>query len=326
MFPTRIILKIAKLSVVLLTLCFIGHKVLFKYKIRSLDILHFFKLNDFSNLQLKSESSNYVIKPEVGCENVELVLCVLSRRSNYITRHTIRKTWGSYAREPGNNATLIFFLGSEHPSTNISDSVQPLVDHEAKIFGDILQEDYIDSYYNLTLKSISVIRWVSLYCANSKFLLKSDDDMYINVPLLHQTLQTISGSKFIVGYVVHNGRPDRLNTSKWFVSTSEYNKTLYPTYITGPAYAMTTQAAKLLYDASSKISYFFLEDVFITGMCADVADVPRVDDARFLSHKRQPSGCLFRTNIAENVVDVKIFRLDYTSSSYIFPQWLMTDD
>ncbi|KAH9490055.1 hypothetical protein Btru_039063 [Bulinus truncatus] len=303
MFRKRFFLQIAKLSVVLLTLCLIGYIAQFKYLRNSLNILYVFKLNYFSKFQLKSESSNYVIKPEVGCDNAELVLCVLSRRWNYITRHTIRKTWGSYAQVPSNNATLIFFLGSEHPSTNISDSVQPLVDHEAELFGDILQEDYIDSYYNLTLKSMSILRWISLYCPNSKFLLKSDDDMYINVPLLHHTLNGMTasnttGSKFIVGHVVYNGLPDRWTSSKFYVSMSVYNKTVYPTYATGPAYAMTTQTAKLLYSVSWNFSYFFLEDVFITGMCADVADVPRVDDARFLSKKRQPSGCLFRTNIA----------------------------
>ena len=55
---------------------------------------------------------------------------------------------------------------------------------EASLHGDILQADFLDSYHNLTLKSVAMLRWFSTVCPSSRgsaapprYLLKTDDDM-----------------------------------------------------------------------------------------------------------------------------------------------------
>ncbi len=48
------------------------------------------------------------------------------------------------------------------------------------MYGDLVQENFLDSYRNLTLKTLMGIRWASIYCANAKFIVKIDDDVVLN--------------------------------------------------------------------------------------------------------------------------------------------------
>ncbi|XP_013066884.2 beta-1,3-galactosyltransferase 5-like [Biomphalaria glabrata] len=244
----------------------------------------------------------YKIVPIVDCSTSELVICVDGSRSNNHTRQTIRKTWGSYATVSSNKAALIFFLGSEHPSTSGSQSVQHFIDKEAELYGDILQEDYIDDYKNLTFKTLSILKWVTSRCPGSQFVLKADDDMYVNVPLLVQNLNNISQTKgkgypFVVGYVFYNPQPIRNPASKWYASESQYTEKTYPRFTSGTAYAMTTSAAKLLYKASLDVPFFWLEDVYVTGLCAKKANVEVIHNNLFFNGKRNPTGCTFQNTI-----------------------------
>ncbi|KAH9496738.1 Lactosylceramide 1,3-N-acetyl-beta-D-glucosaminyltransferase A [Bulinus truncatus] len=219
----------------------------------------------------------YVVVPRVNCSGATIVICVAVSRGNSHGRDTIRWTWGSYANDAVNNATVIFFLGSQDPSRNESEVTQRLIDKESDLHGDILQEDYVDHYNNLSLKSVSILRYVSQQCATSQFLLKSDDDIYVNVPLLVQTLKELSAERnqqpFILGHAFHGARPIRSNASKWYTPHSMFNASVYPSYTSGTAYAMTTSAAGLLYRASRQVPVFWLEDVYITGLCARKANV-----------------------------------------------------
>ena len=69
---------------------------------------------------------------------------------------------------------------------------QTAVANEVRNYGDILQESFTDSYHNLTLKSVAMLKWVNLNCHLSsnntslapEFLLKTDDDIFINVDRL----------------------------------------------------------------------------------------------------------------------------------------------
>ena len=69
-----------------------------------------------------------------------------------------------------------------------------------------------DTYHNLTLKTIMGLKWMAIFCPQAEFVLKTDDDIYVNVDLLHRSLlvesetlsQNIHGkyanTKYIVVY------------------------------------------------------------------------------------------------------------------------------
>ena len=46
-----------------------------------------------------------------------------------------------------------------------------------------------DTYTNLTLKTVMGLKWGAIFCPQAKYVMKTDDDIFINVPLLHRALQ-----------------------------------------------------------------------------------------------------------------------------------------
>lgn len=64
-----------------------------------------------------------------------------------------------------------------------------------------------------------MLKWVQMYCAQVPFVLKSDDDVYVNLENLYNYIkkveQTNDTSKLLVGKVEPNAKPFRDNTNKW---------------------------------------------------------------------------------------------------------------
>ena len=173
--------------------------------------------------------------------------------------------------------------------------------NESKIHGDIVQENFIDSYRNLSLKSVEILRWASFFCPNSKFVAKVDDDMYMNIPLLLTQLkaQLQRTPLFIMGAVLANNRPFRQKGHKWFVPVSQYKQNEYPNYLSGTAYSMSTTAAVRLYVESLYVKPIDMEDIYITGILADSSLIPRVHDNRFFGHSKvAPKGCGLKNKVS----------------------------
>lgn len=70
----------------------------------------------------------------------------------------------------------MFFKGHT-PNTTIQDELST----EQSLYQDLIIANFIDSYDNLTLKTMSMLEWMKDYCNQSEYLLKTDDDMFINV-------------------------------------------------------------------------------------------------------------------------------------------------
>ncbi|XP_013068029.2 beta-1,3-galactosyltransferase 1-like isoform X2 [Biomphalaria glabrata] len=245
----------------------------------------------------------YRIYPRKNCQNhdITLVMGVTVSRDKFESRQAIRDTWGSYAKVASNKAVLVFFIGSE--SDAVPSEVQKRIDEEARIHGDILQESYVDHYKNLSLKSVSLLKWASQHCPQSDFLLKSDDDMYVNVPLLLKTLNTTAaspggGKLFIIGRLHKSVEPIRYTRSKYYTSENIYNQTVFPLYVSGTSYAMTTSAAALLYETTLRVPLFWLEDVYVTGICGKLAGVPIINTYMFPYKRPDPTGCGLRWSVS----------------------------
>ncbi|CAB3237369.1 unnamed protein product [Arctia plantaginis] len=189
---------------------------------------------------------------------------------------------------------VVFLLGL--PSNNNDTTIQNKILEESEKYGDIIQEGFIDSYNNLTLKSIMMLKWITNNCNDSvRYILKTDDDMYINVPNLIENLRNRSkefdkrtkGKKekeyMLIGDLICGARPVLDSTNKWYSPRYMYGGRVYPKYLSGTGYALSAHTARALYEAALKTNYFHLEDIFITGMCASRARprmVPR-DDPTF---------------------------------------------
>ncbi|GFS26721.1 beta-1,3-galactosyltransferase 1-like [Elysia marginata] len=246
-----------------------------------------------------------------------IIIMVASAPQNFDYREAIRRTW---ARPPSDNDTtksttplsagtgrpaakteqtredslskslnerryaVLFFLGAVAGDSEASTSLRENLLLESDRYGDLVISDFTDTYGNLSLKTMSMLRWADQFCpAKGLYLTKCDDDTYLNVPLLRESLQDlgVSGFHFVVGHLLKDHNANRHLESKYFMSRAEYRDIQYPVVVSGSAYAMKIETAKLLYKVSLRTKLFRLEDIYIIGFCAGKVGVDVVGDARF---------------------------------------------
>ena len=128
----------------------------------------------------------YVLHPGNVCShgNTYLFVYVHSAPTHYKHRLLIRQTWGNPRPYSPTKVKVVFILGlSQLPQTNAA------VRYESDMYGDIVQEDFMDAYKNLTYKGVAGLRYVSENCRNASYVMKTDDDVVVNVYALLQQLQ-----------------------------------------------------------------------------------------------------------------------------------------
>lgn len=224
---------------------------------------------------------------------VPILIAVTSSATHLESRAAIRETWGGFAREKG--AIVVFFLGLPKNSKYHS-----RVMNENSKFHDIVQATFIDTYSNLTLKTISVLKWVTEVCSLVKYILKVDDDMFINVDNFLNVTENKNDSKTIMGELAHDWPPVRSAKNKWFTSYNDYPFSIYPDFVFGPSYLLTGDSAKSLYDESLKLNLFHLEDVYITGFVAEKAKVKRMNLPAMFNTPRDLQPCNYRNLLSSH--------------------------
>ncbi|XP_013015734.1 lactosylceramide 1,3-N-acetyl-beta-D-glucosaminyltransferase [Cavia porcellus] len=217
----------------------------------------------------------YLINHRDKCraQNVLLLLFVKTAPENYNRRSAIRKTWGNekYVQSQLNaNIKTLFALGAPHPLQG--EEVQRKLIWEDQTYGDLIQQDFIDSFYNLTLKLLLQFSWANTFCPHAKFLMTADDDIFIHMPNLVEYLQgleQIGVQDFWVGRVHRGSPPVRDRSSKYYVSYEMYQWPAYPDYTAGAAYVISSDVAAKVYEASQTLnSSLYIDDVFM-GLCAN---------------------------------------------------------
>ncbi|GFS47670.1 beta-1,3-galactosyltransferase brn [Nephila pilipes] len=108
-------------------------------------------------------------------ENVVILFVIKSALPNENKRNAIRKLWGSENRFPELNIRRIFLLG-----ISTDPLFQDKIDEEYEKHKDLVQADFIDSYYNNTIKTMIGFKWVIQNCPNAQFIMFADDDMYVS--------------------------------------------------------------------------------------------------------------------------------------------------
>ncbi len=161
-------------------------------------------------------------------------------------------------------------------------------------YGDLVQENYIDSYRNLTHKAVSALKYISLHCSQVTYVLKTDDDVFVQIFALLHYLVGISGNSsiqngmiitprykhqedFISCLVWHKMQVDRNPGSKWFVPDTIWNETYFPPYCSGAAFLTSGRTVKKLFQKASQTLFFWIDDVYVTGILAAKVKIKRLD-------------------------------------------------
>ncbi|XP_054454220.1 N-acetyllactosaminide beta-1,3-N-acetylglucosaminyltransferase 2 [Anoplopoma fimbria] len=244
-----------------------------------------------------------------------LLLAIKSIEQNFEKRQVIRKTWGQTGwverqrqnvkggGEGGGNVRRVFLLAkgrNENVGVNLSESLQM----ESERYGDILQWDFMDTFFNLTLKDVLFWSWFSHSCNRTLFVFKGDDDVFVNTPRLMTYLRdqlkkpqaNETMKDFMIGDVLV-GAPNRDIKSKYFVPESFY-KGLYPMYVGGGGVVYSSVLTKRLYHMSKRVHMFPIDDVYV-GMCMIRLNIPLIHHPAFLTldfpNKEEEQLCSYHT-------------------------------
>ncbi|XP_023950664.2 beta-1,3-galactosyltransferase 5 [Bicyclus anynana] len=232
--------------------------------------------------------------PALGA-HLRLLILVTSAPSHSTARDAVRLTWGHYAAR--RDVAMAFVLGSP------PESMRAALEAEDSLYGDLVVGRSLDSYSNLTLKTLSMLEWADTYCPRVARLLKTDDDMFINVPrLLRFVAAHENSTRTIWGKVVRKSLPKRTTKSKYYVSPLQFPGKVFPDFATGPAYLMTSDVIRPLLEAAPNEPYLRLEDVFITGVLGARLGMKRQHAAEFYNKKVAAHPCAVQRGIAIHMV------------------------
>ncbi|XP_072527539.1 beta-1,3-galactosyltransferase 5 [Salminus brasiliensis] len=197
-----------------------------------------------------------------------LVLMVPVAPHELEARKAIRSTWGNVSVVRGKTVRVLFSLG--RPGIKDAEAQQRQLNLESKKYHDLIQSDFLDTYLNLTIKTMVIMDWLATRCPNATYAMKVDSDMFLNVENLMSMLLASNTPKenYMTGMVMWNRPVIRDPASKWYVPKKLYDKDYYPTYLLGMGYVFSNDLPKKLVEASKEIKPFNIEDAYI-GACLD---------------------------------------------------------
>ncbi|XP_052460399.1 UDP-GlcNAc:betaGal beta-1,3-N-acetylglucosaminyltransferase 7-like [Carassius gibelio] len=206
--------------------------------------------------------------PEKCSGDVDVLLVVKSVIEEHDRREAVRQTWGKEQEIQGLKIKTLFLLGT--PATGKDTrNLQALVQYEDRTYGDILQWDFLDTFFNLTLKEVNFLRWFNIYCSGVPFVFKGDDDVFVHtknlVELIGFRVEENKVENLIVGDTILGAKPIRNRQSKYFIPKELYDKR-YPPYLGGGGFLMSSQVARRLFAVSESVELYPIDDVFL-GMC-----------------------------------------------------------
>ena len=272
-------------------------------------------------------------------DNVYLLVYVHTSPDHVERRIVIRQTWGDWRRydfalriiflmglptaptsdlgskmatqTPAQKTmTSVEVLTAEAAAAKSAANVQRAVELEAGYYGDIVQEDFVDTYHNLTYKAVAALRWIATNCRRARFVLKTDDDIFVNMYILRRHLERLdqlhvmevpvstttttlaaaatasetadstkkrrrpvspSGRRLLMCNVWNHMHVRR--SGPWRVSASVWNASMYPRYCSGMAFVMSTDLAVDLHRVSYGVPFFWIDDVYVTGLLTRGLDV-----------------------------------------------------
>ncbi|XP_010731148.1 lactosylceramide 1,3-N-acetyl-beta-D-glucosaminyltransferase A [Larimichthys crocea] len=223
--------------------------------------------------------------------DILLLLFVKSSPENFERRQAIRDTWGNESfvwSELDANVRVLFALGV-HPDAERRPSVQRALIQEDRVYGDLIQQNFLDTFHNLTAKLVLQFHWGHKYCPQARFLMSADDDIFVHMPNLVKYLQQQSGAKDLwVGHVHRGAPPVRRKESKYHVPEELYPWPSYPDYTAGAGYVVSADVATKIYHATLLLnSSMYIDDVFM-GICAKAMGVSPQEHVYFSGEAKAP--------------------------------------
>lgn len=261
----------------------------------------------------------FIIDNTFKCESASpfLVLMVPVAPRNSAARDAIRETWGRETLVRGRRVITLFVLG--RPSTGNPAEQQRKLVQENQRHHDLIQSDFLDSYHNLTIKTMMILEWINTNCAGASYIMKIDSDMYLSVQNLVDLLVRPDTPKqgYMTGLVWWHSSVSRNIFNKFYIPRTVVAGPEFPPYPLGMSYIMSSDLPGKILGVAPNIRTFFIEDVHL-GMCLSLLDIKPTDppeETMFLVNPRHPLGsCTLSKVIAVTTDDIRQMRTYWQTS------------
>ena len=197
--------------------------------------------------------------------NLTFLIIILSGPKHFERRNVIRETWGNssfYAKY--GTVKIMFVLGRTNDTYEQYEIVE-----ESKHNGDILQGNLIDSYHNLSHKTVMAYKWLTERCRNAKYIIKTDDDVVVNMFCVFKNgLKNVSiDQKHVHCYRLKSVRIMREKSRKPYIEPHQLRgKTFHWPFCQGNYVMFINSIVPSLYKSASITPLFWVDDIFNYGV------------------------------------------------------------
>ena len=195
-------------------------------------------------------ATNYSLA-EANCSAT--IILIKTARSNSARRNQMRRQ----LRKVSSSSTIshYFILGQSIDGENDAELAK-----ESTKNGDLLFGEFIDTYDNLTMKSLSALDWARTVCGEETgaFLLIDDDVQFKNTAAV-SALSRIPFAAVACLAMMKPATIPVLRDGKWAITRDEYSVDTYPQYCIGPAIGFTRKAAGIIIEVARKTQSFKID-------------------------------------------------------------------
>jgi Galactosyltransferase len=289
------------------------------FNLSSITSTEFMPKQDFNQL-IDLYNFEFLMNPKT-CKDLDhqplVVILVHSAPNNFPKRQTIRDTWG----QEDSRSLVLFLIG------NVESAVlKKKLTTENELYGDLVQGNFDDAYRNMTYKHVMALKWFIYNCSNARFLLKTDDDVFVNSPLMYNILEKpmpplerLQRGHLIYCYKIERAKVKRSYRSKWRVSFKEFSDKYFANHCPGFIILYSADVVHQLYSEAQKLNYFWIDDVHITGTVASKLNMSitpfrdmyltKEQQKSFLEGNSQNSSFLFARPDLEEIQIRSLWRL-----------------
>lgn len=246
----RLILCIA--VIVLLTLLIKSIKDHFTQPIVQIDLRKF-----PSNFDIISP----IAEPRGYPEQSLFFLVIVSTSPNNADRRTmIRQTWGNLDRNrlPGDHHWKVVFMMGKAASVEMNQAIMS----EYQRHGDLIIGNYKDHYRAIVTKVLMAFQWASkIRCS---YILKTDDDVYVDVPKLAEWLMKVrKNPTSFYGGVVYSGDVERDKSHRHYISREDLSLDYFPPFCKGFMFVLSWNLIPKMVDLSRHVTRIGPDDAYV---------------------------------------------------------------
>lgn len=191
----------------------------------------------------------------------------------------IRQTWGNLDRNrlpDDHHWKVVFMMGKAE-----TDETNEAIMSEYQRYGDLIIGNYTDRYRVITTKVLMAFQWASqIRCS---YILKTDDDVYVDVPkLAHWLMKVLKKPTSFYGGVVYSGKVVRDKTHRHYISREDLSLDYFPAFCKGFMYVVSWSLIPKMVDLSRHVTRIGPDDAYV-GLLAYELGISPVKIEGFLN-------------------------------------------